>query len=149
PHVHHHLGHPGVEQCLYDAIYERKHISELIHEHKGLQIVPALTDVERLKRPDYDGLKYALADLNGYTDTVVIDGAPGFNREAVVPLEVADEVIVVCNPEPPSLHEASKVEEVARELGQQVLGVVVNKTERGETLSEEHIEDELGLPVLG
>jgi septum site-determining protein MinD len=149
PHVHLHLG-ADVDDHLHDAIAERKHASELVHRHSsGLKLIPSLTELEHLKYPDYEGLKWALRDLDGHADTVVIDSSPGFSREACVSIEAGDELLIVCNPEESSVAEAKRSLDVARELNKTVLGIVVNKQGRDrDELSVDDIQDALDMPVI-
>jgi len=104
PHVNLHLGSKETERSMHDAIQEKVHVAELIYTHgSGLRTIPTNTTIEHLKYPDYEGLKYAIRDLEDFADYVVIDGAPGFGREALAPMELADEIIIVATPDHASI----------------------------------------------
>ncbi len=149
PHVHIHLGECFFDRDLHHSIRGEIHPSEVVQEHDGLRVVPLISTLEHLKMPDYEGLRDALMDLDGFADLVIIDSAPGFSEESIIPLQVADEVLVVTAPDPASLAEARKCLDVARDLGKHVVGVVVNM--KGKTPYEEEvkdIEERLGVPVI-
>ena len=150
PHIHLHLGGEKVDRHLHHAIRDEIHISQLIYKHNtGLRVVPAHTELEHLKYPDHEGFKDSLLDLEGFADTVIVDCAPGFGREAVVPLEVTDEVLIVTTPDHAAVDDALRTLEVARELGKPVLGVVLNmvRKDRMEHKIDE-VEEALGVPVI-
>lgn len=150
PHVHLHLGGEEVDRHLHHAARDEIHVSRVIYTHQtGLRVVPAHSSIEHLKRPDHEGLKDCLLDLEGFADTVIVDCAPGFGREAVAPMEVADEVLIVATPDHASLEDAKKTLEVSREVGKQVLGVVLNMVRKdGMEHAVEDVEKELGVPVI-
>ena len=150
PNVHHHLGAMGINRNLHHAIDGHTHISQVVYKHhSGLRLVPTVTELEQLKFPDYHGLRDALLDLHDTADIVVIDSAAGLGQEAVIPMEVADEILIVTTPDHSSVHHAKQTLEVARELGKQVIGVVLNKVRKDKLEhTVEEVEAELGVPVI-
>jgi MinD-like ATPase involved in chromosome partitioning or flagellar assembly len=86
-----------------------------------------------------------LKDLEGY---VILDCAPGFGKEVISSLDVCDEVVVVTNPLFPSVVGSMRVIEVARELGKEIRGIILNKVGKFE-INPKEIEAITGLKVLG
>ncbi len=150
PHVHLHLGAKNVQKSLQDAIRDKVHPSQIVHKHvSGLRIVPTVTEMDHLKYPHHEGFKNALMDLDEHADTIVVDSAPGFGRESVIPLEVSDEILIVTTPDHASVEDAKKTLDVARDLGKHVLGVIVNMAEDKEyEHNVDEVQSELGIPVL-
>ncbi|MFC1648050.1 MinD/ParA family protein [Nanoarchaeota archaeon] len=150
PNIHVHLGSEGIERSIHDAIAGDVHVLETIYKHSsGLRLVPALTDIHHLRYPDHDGFRDALMDLEGHAEIVIMDSAAGLGREAIVPMEVADDIILVSTPDHGSLEDAKNVIKVAREIKKQVLGIVLNMV-RNDSYehSADQVEAELGLPVI-
>jgi septum site-determining protein MinD len=87
--------------------------------------------------------------LYGKTDFVILDSAAGLGREAVSSLEAADEILLITNPDMPSVADALKTAKIAEESEKKILGVVVNKV-RGvqHELSRDQIEKMLGHRVI-
>jgi septum site-determining protein MinD len=96
------------------------------------------------------GLKQHLTRLLGVYDFILIDSAPGVNDEVRASMEVADEVLIVTNPEMPAVKNAQMVKELADKLNKPVVGVVVNivRNEKHE-LSIKEIEYALHARVVG
>jgi len=125
-------------------------LSDAIYEHDfGFKIVPAGLSLNDLKGIDARDLPTALLELFATDDIVLIDGAAGLGREALAALETSDELLIVTNPELPSVLDALKAEKLAEQLGAKLLGVVVNRVGgKSHELSIREIEDMLELPVL-
>lgn len=94
-------------------------------------------------------LQAALLNLLGGADIILLDAAAGLGREARITIDVADELIIVTNPDLPSITDALKTIKLAEEGGTRVLGVVVNRV-RGYSyeLSNRQIEEMLEVPVI-
>ena len=64
-------------------------------------------------------------------DFIILDSAAGFSEEAMATLEAGEEIIIVTNPEMPSVTDSLKAIKVAREMGKEVKGVIITR-HRGE-----------------
>lgn len=145
-----HLGIPLARTTLHDVLKNRAHISQAIHKHRsGIRIVPASLSVAELRGLDIAKLSAALLNLLGQAEIIIIDGAAGLGREALATMEVADELVIVTNPELPALTDALRAVRLAHESGAKVLGVVLNRV-RGHSheLSVEDVNEMLGVPVI-
>ena len=67
-------------------------------------------------------LKNHVSKLKKEYDWVIIDSAAGLGRESLSALEACDEVLVVLNPELPSVTDALKTIKLAEETLQKIAG---------------------------
>jgi septum site-determining protein MinD len=66
-----------------------------------------------------------------------------------MPLAVADRVLLVVNPELPSIADALKTKTLAELLGKQVEGIILNRTELEKTeINRNKVQELLGVQVL-
>jgi len=106
--------------------------SVYIHPHTGLRIIPAPINLDKNHLKNLRKiikLKKLIKKLN--YDFIIADSSPGLGLEAVSTMKVVDEVIGVTTPDLPSVTDVSKALEIARTLGKDVLGVIVNRWNSG------------------
>lgn len=141
-----HLGVPIYPVTLHDVLKGRANIRGAVYTHEsGLKVVPAGISIDDLKGIDARDLPNAVLDLLGQADIILIDGAAGLGREALAAIESSDEILIVTNPELPSVADALKTAKLAERMGARVLGVVVNrKTGKKHELTKEKIIQLLG-----
>jgi septum site-determining protein MinD len=126
PNVGLHLGAPIVPVTLNHVLKGKADIEEAVYEHSsGTKIVPSSLSVKELTKFNTKKLPEIMTKLGEFTDYVIIDSAAGFGDEAIAVMEAADEIIVVTNPEMPTVTDALKTVKVAREMGKEVNGVIV------------------------
>lgn len=92
----------------------------------GLKIVPAGLSLERIKRLDFDKFKNAVSELQTTNEFVIVDCAPGLEKDAMACLTSCHEVLLVINPEPSSLADALKVKALAEKNGVKLSGIITN-----------------------
>ncbi len=145
-----HLGIPLYPITLHDVLKGKAYMSEATYIHpSGMKIIPASLSVNALKGLNAGKLQRAITELLGKYEIVLIDAAAGLGKEAVSAIEAADELLIVTNPDLPSVTDALKTIKLAEKSGVRILGVVVNrmKKERHE-LTETEIETMLDIPVI-
>jgi len=145
-----HLGIPFYRVTLHDVLQKDFPIESAVYNHStGLKIVPASLAAESIKNVNLDKLEGALLNLLGNTEIMLVDSAAGLGKEALTAMSIADEIIVVTNPELPAVTDALKTIKIAEENGTKVLGVVVNRV-RGlrHELSLSEIKSMLEVPIL-
>lgn len=111
----------------------------------GLKIMPASLAFDYV---DIDGnsLRELFDRIEGI---VIVDAPPGLGKEGLAVINACDDVIVVTNSEFPAVTDAIRVVEVARKLGKNIIGVVVNrfsKTKYEVNLNE--IETAIEAPII-
>ncbi len=123
-----HLGVPLFPVTLHDVMKGKARINDAIYRHEsGLKIIPAGISLKDMKGIDARDMPNAILDLLGNAEIIIIDAAAGLGREALSALEVADELILVTNPELPAVTDALKAAKLAEEVGAKVSGVVINR----------------------
>ena len=151
PNVGVYLGMPIPPVTLHDVLRGKKDARDAVFQHKsGMKIVPASISLKDAKKVDPNRLDRALRDLEGHTNFVVVDGAPGLSKEAMAAIRSVNEVIVITNPEMPAVTDALKTVKLCKELKRNVLGVLVTKTNvKNADMSLKVIEEILEVPVIG
>jgi len=122
------LGAPIVPVTLNHVLKGKAEISEAIYEHSsGTKIVPSSLSVKELTKFNTKKLPEITRKLRELCDFVIIDSAAGFGEEVIAVIKLADEIIVVTNPEMPAVTDALKAVKVARNLGKEINGVIVTR----------------------
>ncbi|NIO45085.1 MAG: P-loop NTPase [Candidatus Aenigmarchaeota archaeon] len=145
-----HLGIPFYPITLHDVLKRGTPIEAAIYEHPtGMSVVPASLSAESVKNTKIEKLQGALLNLLGRTDVIIVDSAAGLGKEALTAMKLADEILIVTNPDLPSVTDALKTIKLAEEGGVDVLGVVVNRVKgKKHEMSLSEIKSMLGAPVL-
>jgi septum site-determining protein MinD len=145
-----HLGIPFYPITLHDVLKRKIPIEAAIYEHStGMKIIPASLSADDVKNVNIEKLENALWSLLGRADIIIVDSAAGLGKEALTAMKIADELIVVTNPDLPSVTDALKTIKIAEENDVKVLGVVLNRF-RGKKyeMSLPEIRSMLGAPIL-
>ena len=145
-----HLGIPFYPITLHDVLKRKTPIEAAIYEHpSGMNIVPASLSAEAVKDVNIERLEGVLWNLLGRADIIIVDSAAGLGKEALTAMEIADELIVVTNPDLPSVTDALKTIKLAEDNETKILGVVLNRV-RGHKheMSLSEIKSMLGVPIL-
>lgn len=145
-----HLGMPFYPVTLHDALKRKVMPNHIVYDHpSGLKVVPASLSADAMKDVDLKRLESVIWNILGEASIIIVDAAAGLGREAKAAVNIADEVLIVTNPDIPSVTDALKTIKISNEVGTKVLGVVVN---RHKGLSHEmgidEIEDMLEVPVI-
>jgi len=122
------LGAPIVPVTLNHVLNGKADIEEAIYEHSsGTKIIPSSLSIKELTKFNTKKLPEITKKLKKISDFVIIDSAAGFSEEVMAVLDVADEIIIVTNPEMPAVTDALKAVKVARGMGKNVNGVIVTR----------------------
>ncbi len=151
PNIGLHLGAPIVPVSLNHILLGKASLEDAIYEHEsGTKILPSSLSVRDLDKVRFGKLHEVTRKLKKVSGYVILDSAAGLGEEAVAALSAGDEVIVVTNPEMPSVTDALKTIKVAESLGKEVRGVIVTRyTGDRYEMPLPHIKDLLEVPILG
>jgi len=128
PNIGIHLGAPIVPVTLNHVLKGKADISEAIYEHSsGTKIVPSSISVKEITKFNTKRIPLVIRQLKDRADFIILDSAAGFSEEAMATLEAGEEIIIVTNPEMPSVTDALKAVKVAREMKKDVKGVIVTR----------------------
>ena len=145
------LGVPILPVTLHDVLRGKKEVHDALHIHKsGIKLLPASIAIKDAKKVDHSKLGSVLKDLEGHSDFIVVDGAPGLSKEAIEILKSMNEVLVITSPEMPAVTDALKTVKLCKDLKKEVLGVLVTKTNaKNPDMSLKDIESILEVPIIG
>lgn len=152
PNVGVHLGFPVAPVHLHHVLQGKGKIKDAVYVHpRGTKIVPASIAIEDLEKIKPERLPKALKELAKLEpDFVLVDGAAGLGKEALNAIEGVNEIIIVTNPELPSITDALRTISVAKKKKKDVLGVVVARA-RSKSIDVplQNVETLLDYPVIG
>jgi len=145
-----HLGMHLVPRTLHDVLKGESRLKDVIYPHPyGFKIIPASIGLNDLKGVDVGRLPEISFSLLGKADYIIMDSAAGLGRESISALSASDEIIIVTNPDLPSVTDALKMLKIAQESDIKVIGTVVNRIKGFEhELSTEEIIGILSVPII-
>jgi len=95
--------------------------------YKNLDILPNRIKLKDLYETDLFKFIDIIRSVSKPYDYVIVDGPAGIDKSALVAMRVADELLLVTNPNPPSISAALKIKKVADALNVDIRGIVLNK----------------------
>lgn len=140
-----HTGLDDVEVTLHDLLVEETGttVDEAVYDRFGMNVVPCGTSLAAFEAADPGRLRAVVADLAGGTDVLLLDSPAALgSKSAVLPVVLADRVVVVLQPTIPALSDGLKVQEYARSYGTETAGVLFNRVNPDEEI--ERIADHAG-----
>jgi septum site-determining protein MinD len=130
-------GEAEPEKAVYRAFSER------------LRIVPSGLSIAGFLKMDRGLLAGVIGHFSAGADYIVIDTPAGYNREVALSLKSSDDLLLVLNPDEGSLIDGLKVQEMARILGVNVPGIVLNRYDmKGHQYSKAQVEAHFGSEVI-
>ena len=151
PNVGIHLNAPEVPINLNHVLKGEAEPFEAVYKHEsGMKIMPSSLSVKELKRTRPERMKNFKKDFRKIADYVIIDSAAGLGQEASCAIDVADELIIVTNPEMPAITDALKTVKLAEQMKKPVIGIIVTRVKKDNIeLSPEVVREMLESPILG
>lgn len=114
---------------------------------EDLVAVPSGTTLEEYARTSPEALAAVVDRLREGVDRVLLDVGAGVSHETVLPLGLADAVVLVSTPEPAAVHDTKKTVELTDRAGGTVAGLVLNRV-HDDGVSSGAIADRLGVELL-
>jgi septum site-determining protein MinD len=151
PNVGIHLGSPEVPVTLNQVISKKADLFEAIYEHdSGLKIIPSSLSIKELKKTKPERMKELKKEFRNLAEYIIIDSAAGLGNEALSVIDVADELIIVTNPEMPAIADALKTIKIAEQMKKPVMGTIVTRVRKDEIeMQPETVKEMLEVPILG
>ncbi|MDP3992164.1 MAG: cell division ATPase MinD [Nanoarchaeota archaeon] len=151
PNVGLHLNSPEVPINLNHVLRGKAEPFEAVYEHEsGIKIMPSSLSIKELKKTNPGRMKDFRKDFKKLSRTIIVDSSAGLGQEATAAIEMADELIVVTNPEMPAVTDALKAVKLAEQLKKPVRGVIVTRVRKDEIeLEPEIVKEMLEIPILG
>jgi len=135
---------------LHEVLAGEASVEEATYElADGIVAVPSGADLESYADVDAAGLGDVVDRLREGFDYVLLDVGAGISHESVLPLGLADEVVLVTTPEPASVKDASKTADLTERADGSVAGLIITRVRDDRNFDFEGIADRVGVPLLG
>ena len=147
-----HLNIPKNITTLNDVIKGKASIEQATYSYsQHLKIIPAGIMIESLEGFNPRAFRELMREIATKFEVTLFDCAPGLSGEVINAFYGGEKMIVITNPEEPAVVDCSKTVDIAKELGVDVKGIVLNRTGRfEEELSEHEVSESIfKLPILG
>ena len=124
-----HTGLGDAETTLHDVLVEGgAPVEAATYERFGMSVVPCGTSLAAFEAADPERLRGVVAALAADTDVILLDSPATLDsKSAVLPIVLADRVVVVLNPTVPAISDGLKVQEYALSYGTDIAGTVFNR----------------------
>lgn len=142
-----HFGELDPKLTIHDALAGEVPVEKVILDYHGLDVIlGSIAYGEEVHLVDLKGL---LDPLRSKYKVILIDSAPGIGSEVIAAMKTCDEIIIVTNPEIPTVASTLKTFRAAERYKVPILGVVVNKV-RNEPfeLPIKDVKKALGWPII-
>jgi len=151
PNIGIHLNSPEVPVNLNHILQKKAHPHEAVYIHEsGIKIMPSSLSVKELKKLKIEKLKDFKKEFKNLAEYIIVDCSAGLGKEAISVMEMADEIILVSNPEMPAITDALKTIKVAEEIKKPVIGIIMTRVKKNKfELPPETVKEILEVPILG
>ena len=145
------LGLQDAPITLHEILAGKGTINDAIYEGPaGLKVIPSGISLQGFQQADPDRIRDVMSEIVKRCEFLLIDAPAGISKDGVVPLAVADEVILVVNPELSSIVDALKTKILTEVVGGHVLGSIINRVDQDKTdIITKKMEKVLGVKVIG
>lgn len=145
------MGLENVPITLHEVLAGNAKVSEAVYEGPcGVKVVPSGISLKGFQNADPDKLRDVMRELIGKCEFLIIDAPAGISRDGVIPLAIADEVILIVNPELSSMVDALKTKILTELVGGSVKGAIFTRATMENTeVSKQKMEEVLGVKVIG
>ncbi len=142
-----HFGEIDAKSTIHDTIAHDLPIAKAIMKFQDLDIL--LGSIAYGEEVHFVDLRTLLDPLRSNYKLILIDSAPGIGSEVVAAMKACDKIIIVANPEIPTVASTLKTFRAAEQYKIPILGVVVNKV-RNEPfeLPIKDVKKALGWPII-
>ncbi len=151
PNVGIHLNSPEVPINLNHVLLKKAEPYEAVYEHEsGMKIMPSSLSIKELKKLKPEKIKDFKEDFKKISDYVVVDSSAGLGNEALSVIGMADELLIVTNPEIAAITDALKTIKLAEQMHIHILGIIMTRVRKDRIeMQPETVKDMLEVPILG
>jgi septum site-determining protein MinD len=151
PNVGIHLNSPEVPINLNHVLLRKAEPYEAVYEHdSGMKIMPSSLSLRELKKVKPERIQNFKDDFKKISDFVIVDSSAGLGNEATAVMRMADELIIVTNPEIAAITDALKTVKLAEQMRIPVMGTIVTRVRRDKIeMLPETVKEMLEVPILG
>jgi septum site-determining protein MinD len=144
------LGLDETPVTLHEVLAGKAPVQDAIYEGPyGLTVVPSGMSLQGFQNADPQRLQDVVRDLTDRCEFLIFDAPAGIGTDAIISLTVADEVLLVVNPEISSLVDALKIKILTEMIGGTIGGAILNRaTLEKSDVNQRKIEEILGVQVI-
>jgi len=142
-----HFGLIDPEVTIHDVLMEKVKPSGAIYEvTKNLHLMPASLTGRKINPFK---LKERIGKLRRSYDMILIDSSPNLNEEILATMIASDKLLVVTNPDYPTLSTTLRAVKIAKKKETPIVGLIINKSRNKKfELSLDEIEEAAEVPVI-
>lgn len=138
------------DPTLHDVLAGSVSIMDAVYEAPGgIHIVPSGPSLEGYAAADPAKIRDALTTLEEEFDIVLIDTAAGVSYETILPLGLADAIVLVSTPRLAAVRDTQKTRQLAERVDANVVGVIFVRSGTGKAPGVEQLAEFLGVELLG
>lgn len=142
--------HPDVDPSLHDVLADRSEASAAVYEAEGgFDIMPSGPDIEGYASLEPRKLGATVETLRDLYDVILLDTGAGLSYETLLPLGLADGVLLVSTPRLASVRDTQKTKNLTERVGGKVIGIVFTQSGTGSAPPPERIADHMGVELFG
>jgi septum site-determining protein MinD len=151
PNIGIYFGSPEVPINLNHVLSKKVEALEAVYEHEsGVKIIPASLSMQESMNSDFTKLKNFKNDFKNLSEYILLDSAAGLGLEAISAMDLADEIIIITNPEIPAITDALKAIKVAEGKNIPVKGVIMTRVRKDKIeMQPEVVKEMLETQILG
>jgi septum site-determining protein MinD len=145
------LGLEDAPITIHEVLAGKAKLEEAIYDGpNGVKVLPSGISLQGFQLANPDRFRDIMKDLVNRCDYLLIDAPAGISRDGVIPLAIADEVILVVNPEVSSIVDALKTKVLTEVVGGHVAAAILNRAGSEHTeLIQNKLEKTLGVKLIG
>jgi len=135
---------------LHEVLSGEAEVQEAVYEGPGgVYVIPCGISLQGFQNSDPEKMQEVMATLVEDVDFILIDAPSGISKDGVIPLAIADKVILVVNPDISSMADALKTKVLTEMLGGEIGGAILNRAgmERTE-IDRQKVVDLLGVDII-
>ncbi|WP_162224286.1 cell division ATPase MinD [Halorussus salinus] len=133
---------------LHEVLADETDFEEAVYRAPGdIDVLPSATDIEAFVKSDPANLQGVVESLRDEYDYVLLDTGAGVSYDTLVPLALADAVLLVATPDVASVRDTAKTGELAERVETAVRGAVLTQRS-SDILNADDVEETLGAEVL-
>lgn len=151
PNVGLHLNSLEVPINLNQVLLKKAKPLEAVYEHSsGIKLMPSSISVKELNRIAPEKLSDFKREFEKIADYIIVDSAAGLGHEASSAIKMADEIIIVTNPEIPAITDALKTIKFAQQMKKPIRGIIMTRVRKDKIeIQPDSAKELLEVPILG
>ena len=103
-----------------------------------------------MRKINPESIKNYKKDFKKIAEYIIVDSSAGLGNETLSVLDLADEIIIVSNPEMPAITDALKTIKIAAQMNKPIKGVIMTRVRKNKTeMQPEMVREMLEVPILG